>query len=259
MWATGGVGLMLTYIKLRPQGKSVDDPVIERTATSEFSGTVENSYWYSKLPLAPWWACLYSMSLYLYIWGAGLMHLGRATLGYPTEEKRLEGDMTLLCAVYATESIAALVLECSTMVNWRRLDFSIHHLPFCVVGLTWILMGNPVAAARFTWPLCMLTSLNEAIAAARGLGAPSWIDIPNRFYLCVIMVLLVVAETTEALMSLFGSDSTVSMRACSVLTLVAPFYHAGAVLPHCLKVCTRWTKKQFAAEPDIKQKDIKAH
>ena len=37
MWATGGVGLMLTYIKLRPQGKSVDDPVIERTATSEFS------------------------------------------------------------------------------------------------------------------------------------------------------------------------------------------------------------------------------
>lgn len=44
-----------------------------------------------QLPHAPWWACLYSISLYTYLLGCGFCHLARAILDVPVKSERLQG------------------------------------------------------------------------------------------------------------------------------------------------------------------------
>lgn len=214
----------------------------------------------AKLPMAPWWASLYSLALYTYLWGAGLAHVYRAAVG-TTIMHRVLGDATLLCAVYMAESVLALSLKRSTMLNWRRIDFMVHHIPYCAIVGCSLVFELPLDMYRFGLPLSMCTSLNEAIAASRALGAPAWIDIPNRFYLLTLMTALVLAEVPE-----FGSvalginkhvgvspvDYTWPVRVLALFSLAAPAYHGIAVLPHCWKIVKRWTAKKIWGEPTSK-------
>ena len=58
--------------------KSQDDD----GAGAGFAGTSSDSKsWKAKLPLAPWWARLWSLAMYVYFTGAGCVHLARAMQG----------------------------------------------------------------------------------------------------------------------------------------------------------------------------------
>lgn len=212
-----------------------------------FEGTSKDKdAWTSRVPLAPQWASLYSLALYLYLWGTGWAHLYREIMGV-NEPKldRVYGDFALLCSAYICESVYALIFKKSTMNGWRYVDFAVHHVPFVVVSCLGLLVGVPIQLYRFTTPLCLLTSLNEAIAAARALGAPKSLDIPNRFYLLALMGTLAVAETTEALMCIFIHDLSLPCKVMAAISLLAPCYHTYGVMPHCWKVVNKWTRQQL--------------
>merc|ERR1711998_602264 len=85
---------------------------LTRVGSSEeiFEGTSKDkNAWTSRVPLAPQWASLYSLAIYLYLWGSGIAHLYREVAGIPTRDDRLYGDVTLLISAYTLESVYALV------------------------------------------------------------------------------------------------------------------------------------------------------
>merc|ERR1712232_199512 len=179
----------------------------------------------------------------------------RALQGQEEHTGRLYQDMGLLCLAYVVESVVAILWRRSTMINWRLLDFCIHHLPFAVVVGTYVSQSPPPGLVRYTSPLALMTSLNESIAAARALGAPASIDIANRFYLLVLMAVLTVAECCECGMMVINGGLPVLVRLLGALSGFAPCYHAGAVLPHCWKIVKRWTLTQLGAlRPDVRKK-----
>lgn len=109
---------------------------------------------------------------------------------------------------------------------------------------------------KYTFPLCLMTSMNEAISAARALGAPSYIDIPNRFYLFTLMLFLVMAETYESAMALYQNKLNHGILAYG--PFLAAMYHMHQVIPHAFKICKRWTLAQIYG-PVPYQKKNKGH
>jgi len=201
---------------------------------------------YSKLPLAPWWASLYSFSLYIYLWACGVAHLYRAAVGRPNL-MQVKADVTLIVLLYLCESIGAFAVKRSTMYNWRQLDYGVHHLPFVLVVGSAVLFEDELVVTmfRFTLPLDLMTSLNEAVAASRALGGPGWVDIPNRFYMLGLMSALVVAELYEAAQVLQTPGLTPRFYFLAACTFPAPVYHAFMVMPHCWKVVKRWSRAKL--------------
>jgi len=220
-----------------------------------------------KVPLAPMWMSCVSAICYIYLWFRGLSHFWRsfaypwkysviaATPAFAIDAPAIWFDIMCMTAVYAVETFLALAFNRSTLLGWRRLDFVAHHLPFvAVVGIG--LGIDPEITFLFarTLPLCLLTSLNESIACARAVGASQIIDLPNRFYMLVIMALLLVAEIAEATYGILmpPAESPRFTRLICFLCLGAPVYHGLVVLPHSWKVVSKIVKgwlsdKQHAA------------
>ena len=195
----------------------------------------------TRLASAPAWASACSLGAYLYLWVRGIGHaltlLGlhdNSLLAHALSEDSLRADVALLVALYGIESAAAFVLGRSTLYAWRRCDFLLHHAPYAaVVGTaTWLRLPIVAHFSR-TLPLTLLTSLNEAVATAFALGAPKWIDQPNRAYLLLLMLALIAVELLELARALRAPDAAI--RAVSALALAAPLYHALAVVPACWK------------------------
>jgi len=140
------------------------------------------------------------------------------------------------------------------MNGWRYIDYLVHHTPFVVVVGGGLALGMPTEAFKYTLALDLLTSLNEAVAAMRALGAPKWIDIPNRFYLLTLMCTLVVFELYELLTVLLVTrqQHTASTLVVTVLGLAAPAYHAFGVLPHCWKVVKGYVNQQLGGAEHVK-------
>merc|ERR1719198_1623340 len=107
----------------------------------------------AKLPLAPKWAAACSLAMYVYLWTMGVVHLLHAANGgEPTEG--LRRDSYLLCIIYSVESLAALTFRCSTMVNWRLIDFLTHHIPMALFGFSWFfILDAPQSLLQFTFPM----------------------------------------------------------------------------------------------------------
>lgn len=203
---------------------------------------------YAKLPLAPWWASFCSFSLYAYLWCCGVAHLYRAVFGSPNTDK-IKTDTVLLLLLYLCETIGAFALNCSTMYNWRQLDFGVHHLSYVIiVGSAVLFEDELVNVFHYTLPLDLMTSANEAVAASRALGGPRWTDVPNRFYLLVLMVFLVPTEASESLTALSFHRRSTRLYIISTFTLLAPIYHAFMVMPHCWKVVTRWWRAKLKGD-----------
>lgn len=253
-WATlAALFWILDGVRRKMKGERLEDhaPRIESRVdgtASEFGdpGATGIS---AKLPLAPWWASLYSFSLYVYLWGCGVAHIYRAAHGTPNIQQ-VKADTTLIVLLYLCETIGAFAVHRSTMYNWRQLDFGLHHVPFVlVVGAAVLLEDeNLVHMFRFTLPLDLMTSANEAVAAARSLGGPAWIDIPNRFYMLALMATLVVAELYEAVMVLTTPGFPGRFYMLAACTFPAPIYHACMVMPHCWKVVRRWSRAKLNGE-----------
>jgi len=214
-----------------------------------------------RLPLAPWWASVCSLIVYCYLWYTGVVHFISAVKSRgqvdATQWAEMSHHVKLLCGVYAVETFIAAVFKSTTLLNWRFSDYLMHHVPFAIVVYGWILFEPPVGSVLFTWSFDLLTSMNEAILAARALGLGNWIDIPSKMYLLVIMVGLVVFECYELTLVLLDASNSTGLRTFTMIGLAAPVYHAVFIIPYCVKMLKRWTFSKMGAESG-KAKPIKA-
>ena len=190
-----------------------------------------------KLLAAPTPLIAASLCLYLVVW-VGAAHALVVTLGADGAAPPPRALTVLMCAVYGTESLIALAFGRSTLASWRRIDFLLHHLPYAFCVGAALALDLPVFEFyRWTLPLTLLTSLNEAAAAAYALGAPRPVlERPNRLYLLVLMLVLIPVELTEALRCLLTPGGPgVLMGSFAVSTLPGAAYHALGVVPVCWK------------------------
>ena len=120
-----------------------------------------------------------------------------------------------------------------------------------VVG-TFLMVGFDVALFRFTLPLTLLTSLNEALSAAASiLGWSSWTKLAIRVYLLLLIPCLVVTESYEAVCILVSKEVPQPQWLLKILALAvlgAPFYHIFVVIP-----CS-WRALSRALTPSPKKK-----
>lgn len=189
-----------------------------------------------KLVAAPKAFSVLSLVLYLVIW-VGAIHVLLSSLTksggispYPLT--------ALMCVVYLGETTLALVFQVSSLANWRRVDYQLHHLPYCLCVGGAMTFGLPIFEYYYwTLPLTLLTSLNEALAAAYSLGAPRSIcEWPLRLYLLLLMVVLIGSELTETIRCLMTPGGPgKAMAAFAFSTLPGAAYHSFGVVPTCLK------------------------
>ena len=194
------------------------------------------------LPPAPRLLSGVSLLLYLAVWFGAL----GATLSW------VPNLTAVMCAIYGTESVLALVFGISTLKSWRNIDYILHHVPYAIVVGSSILFGLPIFEHyRYTMPLTLLTSINEATAAAYSLGAPRSIERPNRAFLLLLMLVLIVTEVYETgacLLTPGGPGKLMGLVAVS--SLAAPAYHAIGVVPCCWKRLLDGPLKSTEFEPD---------
>jgi len=214
-----------------------------------------------RLALAPWWVSLISFVTYLYLWQAGVVHLMysmKAQEEWTADHSALYYHVGCLCSVYAVETLIAIIFERTTLLNWRFTDFLMHHVPFALVTGAFIMIKITPGAMRYTMSFDLMTSLNEAVLAARALGAPSWIDIPNKFYLLVLMSSLFVFECYELASVLTDASNLMMLRALALVGFAAAAYHAFFIIPHCLKSIRRYASTKMGHAAD-KANGVKAH
>ena len=202
-----------------------------------------------KLTAAPAPLSAASLCLYLVVWVGAARSLGVALSADGTVAPPLALTI-LMCTVYGVESLIALVFGRSTMASWRRVDFWLHHVPYAgCVGAALALDLPLFRFYRWTMPLTLLTSLNEAVAAAYALGAPRGVlERPNRLYMLVLMLVLIPVELTEAVRCLFSSPGGpgVLMGTFALTTFAGAAYHALGVVPVCWKRVMGDTATDFA-------------
>ena len=126
------------------------------------------------------------------------------------------------------------------MNKWSRSTFALHHMPFiAVVAPAVVFIQQPVVTAfSHTLALDLVTCFNEALTAARSLGAPRWLDIPRCSFVCCVMLLLIPAELYE-LLRVWGCTAiqcndihpTPGLRLTATLVSLAAAYHVMDVLP----------------------------
>jgi len=240
-------------VQKQPSAKANNENAIAQSSSDFGSGLAPKKGIFAALQLAPPTQCLYSLTLYVYLWGCGVCHLWRALFGGEEGQDgiNVQTDISLLVVLYIAETIGAFVVKRSPMKNWRQIDFVLHHIPFAaVVGGAMLYDAHTIVRLfPFTLPLDLMTSANEATAATRALGAPRCIDIPNRFYLLALMVCLVIAEVYEACHVLISPGHPAAIYLISLLTLAAPVYHATMVIPYCWKIVKRWSRARINGTP----------
>jgi hypothetical protein len=154
----------------------------------------------------------------------------------------------------------AIVFNISTMKGWRRFDFLVHHLPFALVVGAFLLLGFPVQLFHFTFPLTLLTSLNEAISAMQALGCLNWANFHNRLYLLLVIPCLIAAEVYEAVNILQDTtDYTIGLKLIALCVLTAPLYHVFVVLPVCWNAVNERWQTVGASYNDINNRSLKMH
>ena len=180
----------------------------------------------TSLPPAP--KLLSAVSLLLYL----TVGIGAARYFATAETRSLTA---LMCAVYGIECVLAFAFRLSTLKSWRHVDYLLHHLPYAVVVGGSMLAELPIFEYyRWTLPLTLLTSFNEATAAAYALDVPRSIERPNRLYLLLLMIVLIPTELRETGACLLTPGGPGwRMGAVAVSTLAAPVYHAVGVVPCC--------------------------
>ena len=199
-----------------------------------------------KLAAAPPALSVVSLCFYLSIWSGTTLSL-YAEFGPPRTLT------AVMCLVYAAESLLALLFGRSTMASWRRIDFQLHHLPYatCVGGS--LVFELPIFEHyRWTMPLTLLTSLNEAAAAGYAIGAPrSVLERPNRCYLLLLMLVLIPTEVCETVRCLLAPGGPgLVMGAFAVSTIPGAAYHTFGVLPVCWKRVMGDKSADFAPPSD---------
>jgi len=206
---------------------------------------------WTKLKPAPSWCSALSLLAYSYLLVRGLRHVVLGVAKLPDSE--LRGDVLRLSLLYLVESAIALVTRRTTMIGWRTMDFLAHHLPYALVSGSFVFWYPDGFASFFrrTLALSLMTSLNEAHAAASALGLPQrmgidvTLNICNRVYLLMLMLVMVITESSEIIGALVspGTVQPIFVRVTAMLTLGAPGYHTLVVIPACLSYIKKALRK----------------
>jgi len=150
----------------------------------------------AKLALAPSPLAFGALLWYFLLWANGVAHtLAIVGLADILRADALRLRVLQLCVLYSLESALALIWGRSTLAGWRPIDFLLHHIPYAVVVVAADFFKVPIFQAYSrTLPLTLLTSMNEAVTVGLSLGLPRSLDRPNRLYLLLLMVALIIDE-----------------------------------------------------------------